>query len=152
MGFQYALDHGFTHAITMDSDLQHPVSYIPAFAKAADNIDLVLGIRTFDGSMPLHRQISNRITSGILSLLCGIKVRDSQCGYRRYNIKSVMRNDYHENGFMFESEVILSMFRKRKALVSSIKIETIYNQAPSAIRNISDTIKFIKLIIKTILK
>lgn len=150
-GFRYALTNGYSHAITIDSDLQHPPKFIVDLINKNEEIDLIIGSRQFDKSMPWHRKLSNTITSGILSWLCNIKIPDSQSGYRRYKLESVMNHTYHENGFMFESEVVIALLRNQKLKFEYIFIDTVYNQSLSNIRNISDTIKFIKLIIKNII-
>ncbi|MBT3251117.1 MAG: glycosyltransferase family 2 protein [Candidatus Marinimicrobia bacterium] len=150
-GFKYAINHGYSHAITIDSDLQHPPKYISDFINNDEDIDLIIGSRSFVKSMPMHRKFSNTITSGILSWLCKIKIPDSQSGYRRYKLEPVLNHPYNENGFMFESEVLITFFRKQKLKFNYIFIDTVYNHGQSNIRNISDTMKFIKLIIRTII-
>ena len=54
-GLRAAKDAGFTHALTMDSDGQHPADLIPAFMKAslARPETMVLGRPVFDASAPL---------------------------------------------------------------------------------------------------
>jgi len=44
---------------------------INSFFEFDENINLVLGIRYFTEEMPIHRRISNKLTSYIISLLCG---------------------------------------------------------------------------------
>ena len=85
----------------------------------------------------------------ILSILCGQQVYDSQCGYRRYLIQSVLDVQSRENGFQYESEVLIKLAR-RGANIGHIIIPTIYGNEISSIRNIQDTFKFIKLILGNI--
>ena len=151
-GFRYAFKNGYSHAITIDSDLQHPTKYIADFINIDEDIELIIGSRSFGKTMPMHRKFSNTITSGILSWLCKIKILDSQSGYRRYKLQPVLHHHYYENGFMFESEVLITLFRKQKLRFNYIPIDTVYNHSQSNIRNISDTMKFIKLIIRTIVQ
>ena len=145
-GFNYASENGFSHVITMDSDLQHDPDKLIDFMEFDKRYELVCGQRIIDKQMPLHRQLSNKLTSWILSILCGQQVYDSQCGYRRYSIQSIIDLHCRENGFQFESEVLIKLSR-RGASIGHVIIPTIYGNETSSIRNVQDTFKFIKLIL-----
>jgi len=145
-GFIYASENGYSHVITMDSDLQHDPDKLNSFIEFDKHYDLVCGQRVIDRAMPYHRQLSNKLTSLILSILCGQQVYDSQCGYRRYKIQSVLDAQCRENGFQFESEVLIKLTRSG-ASIGQVIIPTIYGNETSSIRNIQDTFKFIKLIL-----
>ena len=97
--------------------------------------------------MPLHRRLSNKITSSIISYVCEKRVHDSQCGYRRYKIDDILCGSYLEDGFQFESEVLINLLGKN-CTIHHIDIPTIYNQENSSMNNISDTFRFIRLIIR----
>jgi|TARA_B110000467_G_scaffold59394_1_gene54290 glycosyltransferase involved in cell wall biosynthesis len=146
VGFKYAAKNGFSHAITMDSDLQHAPSKLNSFIEFDENSDLVYGRRMIDKKMPIHRRLSNELTSSILSMLCGKKIYDSQCGYRRYSIQSVLNLECKENGFQFESEILIKLSRQ-SANIGHVIIPTIYGDELSSIQNVTDTVKFIKLIL-----
>jgi len=150
-GFQYAVNKGFTHAITIDADYQHDPELINSFLEYDENINLVLGIRNFTEDMPIHRRISNKLTSYIISLLCGTTVLDSQCGYRRYKLKDVCSESFSEKGFQFESEVLIKLLRNN-CTHANLEISTIYNRENSSINNFSDTFKFIRLILRKIIR
>jgi len=151
-GLRYSQSSGYSHVVTLDADLQHPVKYIPKLLAVKDGVDLVIGVRHFDVMMPVNRRISNTLTSLILSCLCHRKFRDSQCGYRRYRIGTLNGLILEEDGFMFESEVIVKMFKNKQGQLVEIPIETVYNNEKSHIRNVYDTVQFIQLMIKSILK
>ena len=150
-GFQYAEYEGFEHAITIDADHQHDPELINSFLEFDENINLVLGTRNFTEDMPIHRRISNKLTSYIISLLCGKTVLDSQCGYRRYKLKDVCSESFHEKGFQFESEVLIKLLRNN-CTHANLEIPTIYCHENSSINNFSDTFKFIRLILKNIIR
>jgi glycosyltransferase involved in cell wall biosynthesis len=65
-GLRAAQDAGFTHALTMDSDGQHPADLIPEFMKASlDRPEtMVLGRPVFDASAPLLRVRGRRVSNG----------------------------------------------------------------------------------------
>jgi len=150
-GFQYAVNEGFTHAITIDADSQHDPELINSFLEYDENIHLVLGTRNFTENMPIHRKISNKLTSYIISLLCGKTVLDSQCGYRRYKLKDVCSESFLEKGFQFESEVLIKLLRNNCTHVN-LEIPTIYNRENSSINNFIDTFKFIRLILRKLIR
>ena len=81
---QYAFKRNYDVLITLDADFQHDPVLIPKFLSIDENITIVCGRRDFNGLMPIHRRLSNIITSKIVSLICKVQIFDSQCGYRRY--------------------------------------------------------------------
>ena len=150
-GFKYALDRDYTHAVTLDADLQHDPKYINDFIKIDDDVDIVIGARSFDGDMPFLRRFSNSITSFIVSKLIGKRVYDSQSGYRRYRLSSIPFDQCLENGFQFESEILINTLRQKHSTLDHVTISTLYNDEKSSINNALDTYKFIKLIVRKII-
>ena len=110
---------------------------------------LVDGRRTFFTNMPIHRSLSNYFTSLILTCLCNKRIYDSQCGYRRYSLNLFMNSTFEENGYQFESEILLKKINSN-TIVNYINIETIYNKSKSHMSHISDTYKFIRCIIRSL--
>ena len=150
-GLSYAQENEFTHAITLDADSQHDPALIKNFVEVNEDISLVLGIRKFEKDMPYHRRISNQLTSLIISFLCGEIIQDSQCGYRRYKLIDVGSEIFIETGFQFESEILIKLL-KNKCSYHEVDIPTIYGKEKSSINNIIDTLKFIRLILRSIIK
>ena len=107
---------------------------------------LLIGYRRRQpGVMPFHRILSNSLTSLTISLMVGQLVRDSQCGFRLYSRKVLQEVRHQEDRFHFESEfVIRAGWRGFK--IGHVAVPTIYNGAPSAIRNWPDTLNFIEVI------
>ena len=93
-GLRDAEAAGFTHALTMDADGQHPTDKIREFmaASAAHPDALILGLPVFDASAPrvrVHgRKLSNWCT-GLETLGAGIG--DSLYGFRVYPIAPLRR-------------------------------------------------------------
>ncbi len=86
-GFTAALARGFTHALTVDSDGQHPCECIPAFMQAsqAHPEAMVLGVPRFDASAPRIRVLGRRISNGWAQLeTLGAGIADSLFGMRVY--------------------------------------------------------------------
>lgn len=93
-GLTEALRQGFTHALVMDSDGQHPAARIQAFmaASAAQPEAMVLGEPVFDASAPAIRVKGRRISNwwaNFETLWAGI--HDSLFGFRVYPIAPLVR-------------------------------------------------------------
>ncbi|HEY2035842.1 MAG TPA: glycosyltransferase family 2 protein [Steroidobacteraceae bacterium] len=93
-GLTEALRQGFTHALVMDSDGQHPAARIQAFMGAsADQPEaMVLGEPVFDASAPAIRVKGRRISNwwaNFETLWAGI--HDSLFGFRVYPIAPLVR-------------------------------------------------------------
>lgn len=93
-GLTEALRRGFTHALIMDSDGQHPATRIQAFmaASAAQPEAMVLGEPVFDASAPAIRVKGRRISNwwaNFETLWAGI--HDSLFGFRVYPIAPLVR-------------------------------------------------------------
>ena len=149
-GFKFALENNYTHVITIDGDMQHDPLEINKFSKHNKDIEFLLGYRKFDKPMPLSRIVSNTITSKIISILKNKTINDSQCGYRRYKIDAIKDYIFNEDGYVFESEILLKCINKNTS-IENIKIKAIYDGSPSHINKVTDTVKFIKLIMRYII-
>jgi glycosyltransferase involved in cell wall biosynthesis len=92
-GIREASAQGYTHALTMDSDGQHPADLIPQFMRAsqADPKAMVLGLPVFDSSAPRLRVMGRKISNGwanLETLWAGIG--DSLFGFRVYPIDALI--------------------------------------------------------------
>jgi len=114
-GLQAARDAGCTHALTMDSDGQHPAALIPQFmAMSAQHPEaMVLGKPVFDASAPLLRVRGRRISNGWTDLeTLGAGIGDSLYGFRVYPIEelmAVMRRQAWMRRFDFDTEAVVRL-------------------------------------------
>jgi glycosyltransferase involved in cell wall biosynthesis len=106
---------GFTHALTMDSDGQHPAHCIAEFmsaSSAAPNA-MILGAPIFDASAPAIRVRGRKISNwaaNVETLYVGIQ--DSLFGFRVYPIASlldVMRQTRWMRRFDFDAEAVVRL-------------------------------------------
>lgn len=151
-GFGYFLTRDHDPVITMDGDLQHPPEFIPEFLQKYETGEfkvIIGGRKRTPKVMPLHRIISNTLTSLIISALIRRWVPDSQCGYRLYSREVIETIQPQESRFHLESEMLIKCGWKHFK-IGWITLPTIYNQAPSAISNFSDTMNFIILIFRLV--
>jgi len=93
LGLREAAAHGYTHALTLDADGQHPADRILAFMSASQRKPdaLVLGRPVFDASAPRIRVVGRRVSNfwaNLETLWAGIG--DSLFGMRVYPIRSLL--------------------------------------------------------------
>jgi hypothetical protein len=98
-GLRLASQQGYTHALTMDSDGQHPSQSIGEFmARSAAHPDcMILGVPQFDADAPLVRVRGRRISNWWVNLeTLGIGVGDSLFGFRVYPIGPLLKIWEHQ--------------------------------------------------------
>ena len=114
-GLKAARDAGYTHALTMDSDGQHPADLIPAFMQTSQRRPeaMVLGRPVFDASAPLLRVRGRRVSNGWTQLeTLGAGIADSLYGFRVYPIAdliAVMQRQPWMRRFDFDTEAVVRM-------------------------------------------
>lgn len=114
-GLNAARAAGFTHALTMDADGQHPAELIPSFMQASIErpVAMVLGRPVFDASAPLLRVRGRRVSNWWTNLeTLGAGVDDSLYGFRVYPIDdliAVMRHQPWMRRFDFDTEAVVRL-------------------------------------------
>jgi glycosyltransferase involved in cell wall biosynthesis len=106
---------GFTHALTMDSDGQHPADLIPSFMSAsqARPETMVLGRPVFDASAPLLRVRGRRVSNSwtqLETLFAG--VGDSLYGFRVYPVADLIATMTRQpwmRRFDFDTEAVVRL-------------------------------------------
>ncbi|MCK4857601.1 MAG: glycosyltransferase family 2 protein, partial [candidate division Zixibacteria bacterium] len=149
-GFAYALSNDYEAVITMDADLQHDPLEINRFLQAGgDAAAIIIGTRRRGGAMPRSRRISNLLVSFICSLLAATKLTDSQSGYRLIPTRVLKELPLDSLHYELELELLIKAARAGVP-IREIPIETIYGQGRSFIRPFRDTIRFLKLALKSL--
>jgi glycosyltransferase involved in cell wall biosynthesis len=114
-GLDLAAQRGYTHALSMDSDGQHPAELIPEFMAASMRQPdcMILGRPVFDVSAPAlrvkGRQVSNW-WANLETLWAGIG--DSLFGFRVYPIaplRQVMHRERFMRRFDFDPEAVVRL-------------------------------------------
>jgi uncharacterized protein (DUF2062 family) len=111
-GFEIALELGFHFAITIDSDGQHFPDDIPLFinslSKEASRDVLYIGARNMgQKDVPKKSSFGNKFSNFWFWVETGIKLQDTQSGYRLYPILALKDINFHTKKFEFEIEVIV---------------------------------------------
>ena len=114
-GLQQAAAAGFTHALTMDADGQHPAALIPDFMRQSQARPeaMILGRPVFDASAPLLRVRGRRVSNAWTNLeTWGAGVADSLYGFRVYPIAplvAVMQRQRWMRRFDFDTEAVVRL-------------------------------------------
>jgi glycosyltransferase involved in cell wall biosynthesis len=115
LGLEAAQAAGFTHALAMDSDGQHPADLITAFMheSQARPDAMILGKPVFDASAPLLRVRGRRLSNGWTYLeTLGAGIGDSLFGFRVYPIGElvdVMHRQPWMRRFDFDTEAVVRL-------------------------------------------
>jgi glycosyltransferase involved in cell wall biosynthesis len=114
-GISRAARAGFTHALTMDSDGQHPADLIPRFmaTSQARRQAMVLGKPVFGPEAPALRVNGRKVSNGWANLeTLWMGVGDSLYGFRVYPIQplmKIMRNNSFMRRFDFDPEAVVRL-------------------------------------------
>ena len=126
--------------------MQHNPKSIPALLSGLDNFDLVVGNRLKDLSgMPFQRIMSNKLTSFLLSKKTGMKIIDSQCGFRAFSRKVLLNVQSRSNGYEAESEIII-LATRAGFKIGFVEVQTIYGNEKSKLNPVKAIIGFIKVL------
>jgi glycosyltransferase involved in cell wall biosynthesis len=110
-GFEYIVHHNPDGwVLTMDADLQHAPEDAMNFFEEQQRTgaEILIGMRQRRNSaMPLHRRLSNAITSMLVGWRTGVEIRDSQCGYRLIRSAVLAKVKLESSGFEAETEFLI---------------------------------------------
>lgn len=109
-GFKGATELGFTHAITMDADGQHFAEDLPQFLALAQTQPdtLAVGVRDFYAAgCPTHRRRSNAVSTFWFRAETGVRLGDTQCGFRGYPLALTQRLKTRSGRYAFELEFMV---------------------------------------------
>lgn len=110
-GLVYARRLGFRYAISIDSDGQHYPADIPAFAQAIEDNPgaFLVGSRNLQAEgMPGKNTFANRFSNFWFRLETGIRLDDTQSGYRAYPLERIRLGSHLlTGGYEFELEILV---------------------------------------------
>ncbi len=146
-GFAWALAQGFDGVITLDADGQHLAGEIPKFLEEREesSADLIIGGRAhlFNGMLPRRRK-ANRFSAAAISWSAGVRITDSQSGFRFYSARLLREVELRTDGFDMESEVIVRAGRQGLAIVTiPIELGFIDGIATSHYKPLKDTLRIV---------
>lgn len=149
-GMRALAERGVDFVLILDADGQHLPEEIPRFLEAASQRPeqrMFIGNRMHHvADMPKARRYTNRFMSGQISLLCGQRIPDTQCGFRlihRNLVPRLLTGD-QAGRFDYETEMlILTSWAGEK--IGAVPISTVYGEEVSSIHPVRDTGRFLKL-------
>jgi glycosyltransferase involved in cell wall biosynthesis len=115
-GTEAALAAGFTHALVMDADGQHPIDQIVPFLTVSrrNPAALVLGRPVFGPEVPRERLHGRKLSVGLVHLeTLGGGIDDPLFGFRVYPLESLRRAfsaTRTARGYDFDPEIAVRMF------------------------------------------
>ena len=125
-GCDYAFGKGAKFAVAIDADAQHNPEDIPRFISKLKNNDIVFSYRTSSAKMPIVLMFGNWFISNAARILYGIKLKDTQCGFRAFSKEAYKKIRWNASDYSMESEMISRAGKQRLKYVQ-IPIETIYS-------------------------
>ena len=132
VGFKRASSLNYDYAITIDSDGQHFPEDISVFIEAlesSENKDLLLiGARNMNQeSVPKKSSFGNKFSNFWFWFETGIKLQDTQSGYRLYSLNTLKNLNFYSTKFEFEIEVIVKA-AWNNVVVKNIPIKVLYDE------------------------
>lgn len=131
-GVEYAKKQPFDILVTLDADTQHDPSDIPKVVEPllSKDADIVIGMRPMDSRvMPRDRIAGNKLFDA-LSKSNGVKIQDTQSGFRAYTRESLEKIQFLENGMAIESQTLLDAINQGLR-IKEVPIFTTYRDVPA---------------------
>ena len=151
-GFDKAIEMGVEWVVTLDADGQHDPDEIELFLRRQNETgaDIIVGNRMADiKDMPPIRIFANRTTSAFVSLRAGQKIPDSQNGYRLIATDAVRDIELETTRYDTESEILIKAARSG-ARIESVPVKTIYGEEVSKVNPFIDTLRFFRMVFKSL--
>jgi Glycosyl transferase family 2 len=110
-GIDVARARGASVVVTLDGDGQHRPSDLGLLLDAVRSTPrtIVIGGRLDDPTaLPLERLNAIRVAGFFVNWACGLRLRDTQSGFRAYPIALFDEIRVHRGGFVLETEVLVA--------------------------------------------
>jgi glycosyltransferase involved in cell wall biosynthesis len=145
---------GFRVAVSVDADGQHPAQEALRIAlHPAPQEHLLLGVRDLRAAgAPRANRFSNGISNYFISAFVGTRLRDTQCGLRRYPVRRTLALGARARGYGFEAEVILRAARAEVAF-EQVGVRVIYpsgGQRVTHFHSFRDPVRIILRVLYTV--
>lgn len=151
-GFDRAVASGADAVLALDADGQHDPSFAPRLLKALENADVVVGSREGNRSgMPWLRRATNDVTTWFVSRLAGQRIPDSQSGFRAIRTSVFSKVRPKSRRFEYESEFLIGAARAGFR-IGEAPVPTLYNAPGSHIHPFRDTLRFIRLVLRHLVR
>lgn len=144
-GLAWAKQHGFSHALQIDADLQHDPNDIPALvAASADNPRaFVLAQPVFDESAPRGRLFARKISKFWVAVeTMSLRVGDPLCGFRIYPVDLALEVHARGEAMDFDPEIAVRLVwagAEVQHVATKVRYVAPEDGGVSHFRNVKDT-------------
>jgi glycosyltransferase involved in cell wall biosynthesis len=150
--FETARDLGAERMVVIDSDGQHDPEEIPKLlARLGRGADLVIGSRFCNGNgsdIPAYRKVGMKVLDIATYLVGGIKVTDSQSGFRAYGRRAIDCIWIDNQGMSAGSEILLQA-KDNRLKVEEVDIHCRYDvQRASTEHPVSHGVKILLILLQ----
>ncbi len=119
-GFRWALERDYELIFEMDADFSHDPDHLPAFLRAAESADFVLGSRYLDGKVtvvnwPMSRLILSYGANIYARIVTGMKLWDATGGFKCFHrrvLEAINLDHVRSNGYAFQIEMSFRAMRR----------------------------------------
>lgn len=119
--FKKAIEKGFLYAITIDSDGQHKPEELPLFIDAIEKQPdaFIVGTRNFNqDNLSQKSAFANKFSNFWFRFIAGVKLSDTQSGYRLYPLNLISKMKLITGKYEFELEVLVCAAWKGYKIIS----------------------------------
>lgn len=131
LGLEAAEAAGYRYAVTLDSDGQHFPDDIPVFLEEIRRHpdSLLIGARNLSSdNMPGKNTFANKFSNFWFTLETGIRLADTQSGYRLYPLRVLRGMRFFTSKYEFELEIIVQA-AWRGVRVTNVPVRVYYPPA-----------------------
>lgn len=110
LGFKRAVELGYEYAISIDSDGQHYADDLPLFLEKLKEYPraIIIGARNMEqSSVPGKSSFGNKFSNFWFRLETGLRISDTQSGYRLYPVTLLHSRRFFSTKYEFEIEVLV---------------------------------------------
>jgi len=155
-GLHWAEAHGFREMVSADADGQHPTEEIlKLLLLDNERVSIILGVRNLvRDNAPRANQFSNGISNRFLSWFTRQRLRDTQCGLRRYPVAQTLALGCKDDRYAFEAEVLIRAAR-RDLPIEQIPIRVIYPPRAERLSHfhvVKDPYRIIRRVLSTVVE
>jgi glycosyltransferase involved in cell wall biosynthesis len=153
-GFKVAVEKGADIIVTMDSDGQHNPADIPKLiAPIIENdAEIVNGSRYLNGldkNTPIYRRVGQTMLDRATNVNSGVKITDSQSGFRAFAASTVNVFRFDAKGMGIESEMLADA-GKAGLRIKEVEIGVRYDVGRSSLHPVQHGFEVFVMILKDI--
>jgi dolichyl-phosphate beta-glucosyltransferase len=158
-GKGYTVKNGMLNAnkenvLFLDADLATPIEEIEKALKYIDDYPIVIGSRNLKDSViltaqPFYRQLMGKTFALLARVIAGIKVKDSQCGFKMMKREAAQKifPKITINGWCFDVE-LLFLAQLKNYKIKEIPVRWIDNAATTKIKPFKSSLEMLRDLLK----